>query len=142
MTPIEQINREHRDLELRIDRLWALLHAPAHILPRGKWRRLLRSESAQLRSETEAHFFNEERGGYFAELLAARPHLARQAGMLEAEHATIRSELVEAAELAAGDASIEVIKARLRALVTALSRHEERENELVQSGMMTDLGGG
>jgi hypothetical protein len=128
-------------LELSIDRLWAVLHAPPRVLPRAGWRRLLTHEAAELRAEVESHFVLEEEGGYLAELIEERPHLAGPAETLLAEHARIREDLASLAAAIDGGASVEAIRGRLRDVVSVLSRHESRENELVQQPTHVDLGG-
>lgn len=133
MTNLGDIERAHSGLALRIDRLWALLHAPAHVLPRASWGALLRAEATGLRADIEAHFASPARRRYVATLLVGSPELSRQAAALEDEHHTVRAELAEIAELVGNDASIEVLKARLRGLVAIVSRHQDREMELFQS---------
>lgn len=128
--------------ELRIDRLWALLHAPSHVLKRSVWKRLLLHEAGRLREMTEEHFAREEEGGYLAELLGDRPHLAGQARALLDEHEVARARLEKLDALLAGEPTVEALRARLRDIVTLLSRHESRENELVQQATHDDLGGG
>jgi len=99
----------------------------------------------QLGDRLAKHFATEEDGGYFADALTHAPQLVATANQLLAQHPMMCSraqELVSAVEispLAEPDWWEETTR-RFRAFRDELSRHETRENVLLQEAYGRDIG--
>lgn len=133
---------EHLDLELRLDRLWAVLHAPPEVLARDRWKRLLVSEVRDLRSVLEVHFEREESAGYFAEIAAEHPELSSRLDELRGQHDELRRQLAALEEPSAIGDKLGATRRALRSIANAVIRHEELENDLIARATLTDFGGG
>jgi hypothetical protein len=88
------------------------------------------------------HFRLEDRSGFFEELEASEPRFERVAEEMRAEHRELRRtldslhwEAIEASCMA------EPLRARIRAWVNRVLRHETRENDLLQDAADSDFGG-
>ena len=140
--PLDKIRAEHFALRRSLDDLEDAFAAHD---------RLERSEQALARTlalleslprTLREHFAVEEEGGYFSEVVAAAPRLARTVKRLGAEHVRFRAasrELAELAGKAAGASEWDGVEARAAELLRALRAHEDRENAVVQDAFMTDM---
>jgi len=144
MTPVnstEKLGSDHHALRLRTDRLWAVLHAPAHVLSSRAWHDLLLMEVADLSAALEEHFAREEEGGYLRDFVGDSATLSRKADALLAEHRDIRDRLGALPELLeAGEKSLERVRDSLCELISVARWHENKENDLVQEAALRDLG--
>ena len=99
----------------------------------------------QLGDRLAKHFATEEDGGYFAEALTHAPQLVAKANQLLAQHpmmCTRAQELVSAVQIPPPKESEwwEETTRRFRAFRDELSKHETRENVLLQEAYGRDIG--
>ena len=91
------------------------------------------------------HFVFEEKEGYFSEILAVAPRLARRVARLQDHHAEYRERsrmLVEMARKVSSESGWIDLQSQSAALLTALREHEREEDALVREAFMDDLGRG
>jgi hypothetical protein len=135
-TELTKLYEEHRHLEQTLERLRALLSGtpqPATAV----------SLIDDIHGQLVSHFAHEEKGGYFAELLASKPRLRGEAERLLAHH----PELLERLEEVRAEASRATETGDCRTLSAAFDRfferfeeHEHREESLLQGAHGTDIG--
>lgn len=143
-TPLERTLAEHFALRQQIRALEQLLKE--HDDPGGenlaKTLTLLEAFDPVLRE----HFADEERGGYFSEVLRAAPRLSRRAERLAENHIELRERLEKLLDLTqkAADAPDrwQKVTTGLAEFVKTLRAHEDEENDLVREAFMDDLGRG
>lgn len=104
---------------------------------------LLRTLEA-MRPPLVAHFAEEERaGGFYDDVLQARPWLAARVRGLQGQHVALTRALDELLSgLTEAPSPIEPHEAARDALVALLRRHESDESELVGEAWWRDLGEG
>jgi hypothetical protein len=132
---LEEIRAEHVALGQRIHQLGEMLQLRDREGSPEAWSASVLERLEEFDRALRAHFAFEERGGYFAEVLAAAPRLSEKAARLKAHHAEYRGQsaaLLELAGKAAGAADWDAVHARCARLLVALREHEREENELVR----------
>jgi hypothetical protein len=100
----------------------------------------LRAHLEAVRIHLVEHFRLEERNGYMAEVVEARPNLAREAEELHDQH----RHLLQSLDALIGDAGTGTAPApelaeRTRAWIAELQGHESRENLLIQTAFNQDI---
>lgn len=113
-------------------------------LRNARHRKELTALLAEFHDAARDHFAMEEASdGFFVNVTAAAPRHAVVLAELRAEHATLLVDvdwLIARAGSCAEPALADVLE-RVQSLASRLERHEERENEILQDVMNTDLGG-
>jgi len=128
------VQEEHRALRDSLARISAALSKP-----RCDYRQCA-SLVQTLRDQLVQHFRHEEEGGYFREVLAAAPWLAKQASALEQEHALLGATIDDLLSTWFSDGSRAELPDRFQSFCESLLTHEVRENNLVQQSLCDDLG--
>jgi len=137
---------EHRELFTRMQSVRAAL---ADDLPPTAARfHEIRTALADLREHLQAHFEQEERGGFMEESISRMPRLAPAATAILRQHPALLAELDALIERLAGLAGGGDISAEAWAragrdfehFATAMQAHERSENTVVQEGYNEDLG--
>jgi DnaK suppressor protein len=127
---LNRLRLEHLELRRLVRALNALLGRGGARVPATA--RVLLGDLAR---ELPEHFALEERGGYFADAVAAAPRLSRRAERLYREHAEFLRESRQLEQLARGAATRselwdEIVRGWAR-LASRLAAHEQAENALV-----------
>jgi hypothetical protein len=133
------LDGQHERLRIDLDRLRLVLLAPADALPEARMLLVLQREAQELSNSLEYHFEFEESGGYMAEVLRARPGLARRVEELRRQHTDLLQRMKAAAQ--AGQTLVEV-RHQLTAALDAIGDHEGDEVSILQDVLNTDLGEG
>jgi hypothetical protein len=97
----------------------------------------LRARLEAVRIHLVEHFRLEERGGYMAEVVEPRPHLAREAEELHDQHRHLLQSLDELIREAGGPAP--ELADKVAAWLAELQGHESRENRLIQTAFNQDI---
>jgi iron-sulfur cluster repair protein YtfE (RIC family) len=118
---------------------------------RRVWTEELRDHLGRLRDEFVAHVRGvEDEAGLYRDILRASPRLAYRVSRLSVEHDTISREIDEVLALAGDvpedvpedrDSWVDRVYQRARTLVRRLSRHRQREADLIYEAYETDIGG-
>jgi hypothetical protein len=133
----EALNRAH--LALRKD-LGKLEEAVRPAL--GEAAAALRARLAATRKHVVEHFRFEEEKGYLDAVLQREPRLERAVRQLVEDHRRLAQAMDALVEEARDAPRLdEAFRARVRAWMEELRKHEDRENDLVQDAFNTDLGG-
>ncbi len=137
---IDQIEQEHRDLELHFEmvrRVFEQNEQQPHVI---------QSHLAELLALLKTHFASEEDGGYFVSAVEMAPHLAAIADALEREHEQLLKRLEGLGARLSIDTSepIDIVSLRVEfvSFLDACAAHEHRENDLIQEAYLTDIGTG
>jgi hypothetical protein len=97
-----------------------------------------------LKNALQAHFANEESGGFFNQLTTHSPHLAYQTDTLCVEHGQLLYKAMELYQFAtAGSRSMDWWRAlgyQFHAFSRELMHHESEENKLLQQIYQDDIG--
>jgi hypothetical protein len=86
----------------------------------------------------QAHFEHEERSYLFVGLVEDYPRFAHQIEALAEEHVEMLAEIRSIAD-SLGELHFDIISLRLRALMTRLGLHEEKEIDLLQHAHTDDI---
>jgi len=111
------------------------------------WTEEVRGYLGRLRTDFLAHVHGAEGdAGLYRDIMHTSPRLAYRISRLSVEHASITREIDEVLALAedAPDDSeswVERVYLRARALARRLSRHRQREADLLYEAYETDIGG-
>jgi hypothetical protein len=103
----------------------------------------LRAALETLRHHLDAHFAQEERGGFLEESIARLPRLSAAARAVVGEHPALLAELddlIRSLETADSAAAWARIAAGCERFIRHLLEHERNENAVVQQGYNEDLG--
>jgi hypothetical protein len=109
------------------------------------WTEEVRGHLGRLRSDFLAHVHGSEGdAGLYRDILHTSPRLAYRVSRLSVEHASITREIDEVLALAEDppdDSWVERVYQGARALVRRLSRHRQREADLLYEAYEIDIGG-
>jgi iron-sulfur cluster repair protein YtfE (RIC family) len=98
---------------------------------------------AHLGQRIRAHFHDEEAAGVFEDLERRLPQCANDVAELRKEHHDLAARLDRLDQLASGDYTPQCwneLEREFREFGTILSRHETRENALIQRAFNEDIG--
>jgi hypothetical protein len=130
---------QHEQLRIDLDRLHLLLLAPAEALPEARMLALLRREAENLSTSLEYHFGFEEKNGYMSEVLQERPGLNHLVTGLQGQHAEILQRLED---LEKEGRNLADVRAGLANVLDTIGEHEREEGSVLQETYSTDLGEG
>ena len=125
----DELDDQHQDLAIDVDRLHLLATASADALPGPRLRAVLRRELLDLVAVLDQHFACEERR-IDAERPARGSHAIAASAELREAHAYLRTRLQELADQANG-MRIDVLKSRITDVLDELAEHERTESRLV-----------
>ncbi|MFQ5731124.1 MAG: hemerythrin domain-containing protein [Planctomycetaceae bacterium] len=135
---IDAIGHEHHELQ----RLYAKIRATLDV--RGGRVESVRDLFVVLTRRVREHFENEEKGGYFREILELAPRFSNEADRLQREHAELLDVAEQLAENIhhAQDSEIwrKAIQSDFEAFLCRCERHEAAETRLVQDAYLQDIG--
>jgi len=140
MSDYDALLEEHKQLRLMRDRLTVIAATSAEVLPEFKLRNLLATELEEFSGTISVHFGHEEEGGYFSEVQARRPELSAQISQLQSEHENLVDQFADLAKQLREGAAIASVATTVSEALEVLSQHESAEDELLQDGMLTDIG--
>lgn len=125
----DELDEQHQDLVIDVDRLHLLATASADALPAPRLRAVLRRELLDMVAVLDQHFASEERR-VDAEREERGAHAVAAAAELREAHAYLRTRLQELADQT-GSMRIDVLKSRIVDVLDELAEHERTENRLV-----------
>ena len=148
MATTTDLARWMRDQHDRVDHLVDRLTERVAFVPRANrepWLKALVAEFEEFRANLEKHFALEEKGGYLASVLQARPGAHEEVDHLLAEHREISRLLTAIFEEVSSlhpstPLHIRDMCCRVRNLIEVLDRHESHENMLVSYTITRDIG--
>ena len=127
------VGEEHHALRARMEQLVQAIGRPDD---GARWHGMLDA----FRSELEQHFWHEEQGGYFRDLVHAAPWLGAKVDQLEREHRDMLAAVDALRTVDLNHATRADVARRFDDLRKFVLDHETRENRLVQDGLCDDLG--
>ena len=136
----ERVLAQHHDLDYAVDRLTLLINAKDDILNERRSRYIVEREYRKLSKAIIAHFDYEESDGYMSEILLNAPQFASQVDLLVKDHATLRGMLQELDTLSYEDGPLTEFQEKICAALEAVRVHEQKENTLLQSYLVEELG--
>jgi hemerythrin-like domain-containing protein len=128
------ILEEHRKLRHSVNRIQSMVSNPPDPAHRPAWLRDVSGLLVDLTPRLIVHFESEEKGGLFEEIQQAWPTTAEMCRTLLGEHRILLarlSELSAASGRPMDEAAFGAFLDRASSLLKDLSRHEERENDLL-----------
>ncbi|GIW95002.1 MAG: hypothetical protein KatS3mg110_3043 [Pirellulaceae bacterium] len=127
---------EHAALE----KLWSAIEQVfAGPVDCDRLRRLL----SELAHQLAKHFWQEEKGGYFAEVLSLAPELRARIERLQNEHVRmleVVEELSRKVDAPVGSDTWQQLAGEYRELAVLFQRHEQLEEEMLQQAYQLDMG--
>jgi iron-sulfur cluster repair protein YtfE (RIC family) len=147
---VQGIIDDHERLRDVLAQLRGYLEAPQPELggeDREEWAATLSDHVYKLHGRLRAHFRHEDESGIIEDLEVSYPRAARKLAQVHGEHdqilSDLRTVLNDTMAFAAGlPSAAPGLRERLLAILNHLSSHEQREVELVQSVLYTDIGAG
>ena len=145
----ERTESEHRHVRAKLKELRRLLReASEEGIPDAsrRWSEFS-NRLFSLRDDLVLHFHQEESAGLDEAMAVSSPHLADRSETLKSEHVRILAELRDVYGAIAGCAATgsqpdEPLRGRILDALSFLSRHEQRETELIQRLFQEELGSG
>jgi len=142
---LEHVLAEHRELFQLISQTLAAFNNTGNgDRPLGKRREYARSRIGLLRSHLQAHFAQEESGGFLEEAVSRIPRLGRRMEEILREHPALVTELdslvAALARSRLSEAGWQQARRQFQAFVGHLQAHERSEHAVLQEGYNEDLG--
>jgi len=138
LTVYEQARQEHEMIRERLKFLHRQLEQQQ--VPLNEVERLLK----ELRDCLNTHFHNEEREGFFDQIVTRAPQLSQQADSLTREHVELLQDLdalILFAECGSGQPLCwQTLTLRFQDFMKKLMHHESEENGMLQQAYVDDLG--
>ncbi len=133
----ERIRQEHEELRELLGSVHRMLAGPLESA--AKVVETLKS----LQRHVQAHFYEEENGGFFDDIVAEAPRMSERAESIKREHTRLSDamqELVCCAEEVERDDGRQLLEAKFHDFSKELMHHETRENEMLLETYDDDIG--
>ena len=132
----KQVIEEHKRLRECLSRIQSMVVKPPEVSRRAGWLKDLAAELTDLQPRLKAHFEAEEKSGFFDDITESWPGTSDVCRRMMSEHESLLKAVSDVCGTAAGPATIDEnafrsLLERAGSLVREVSRHEERENDLM-----------
>jgi len=132
----KQIVEEHKRLRESLSRIQSMVVKPPEASRRSGWLKDLAAELTDLEPRLKAHFEAEEKSGFFDDITESWPGTSDICRRMMGEHESLLKAVSDVCGTAAGPATLDEtsfrsLLERAGLLIRDVSRHEERENDLM-----------